>query len=229
MEYAAGGDLPHHVAALQRDGKWSLSAALQLAAGAAKGLEYAHSLHIWHRDIKPDNVLVAGDGRAMLGDWGQARERMGSSVVSKGMGSPLWMAPEVLSGAEYDSSADIWSLGITVYQVLRAAFPRDNDSNDAAAATSPFAHGGGVASLLRNVLTRDPDLSLLPADTPPDLRAVLGEMLAKEAGARPDAAEVAARLALAAKTLTRHGAGATAGGSCSAGTTGKSLDGLVGR
>eukprot|EP01065_Artemidia_motanka_P039709 TRINITY_DN4884_c0_g1_i1.p1 TRINITY_DN4884_c0_g1~~TRINITY_DN4884_c0_g1_i1.p1 ORF type:complete len:464 (+),score=129.58 TRINITY_DN4884_c0_g1_i1:50-1393(+) len=78
-----------------------------------KGLEYLHSTGRIHRDVKSDNVLVSAAGQVKLGDFGfcawlSEGERMRRTVV----GTPYWMAPEVIRGNPYDAKADVWSLGI---------------------------------------------------------------------------------------------------------------------
>jgi serine/threonine protein kinase len=202
MEWAQRGSLPEHVSALQHSGCWSVSAALRLAVGVAKGLEHAHGLGVWHRDLKPDNILVAGDGRAMLGDWGLARSCDAEPTLTRGLGTPLWMAPEVVSGVEYNAGADIWSLGVVLYQLLCARFPKEGDSPDEAAATSPFAYGGGASTLMTHIMTRPPDLSKLDHTIPSDARALIVDMLANKPTSRPSAAMAAARLTLIAESLS---------------------------
>jgi len=200
MELAEGGDLPHHVAALQSGGGWSTTVAVRLMVGMARGLEYAHEVGIWHRDIKPDNVLVTGDGRAMLGDFGLARDTLtatAAATMSKGVGSPLWMAPEVLQSKPYTATADVWSLGIVCYQLLVGdmgikGWPfLDHTSEDIVNWL-----GLGMA-----VVNRSPDWSRLPDDTPPSLRVLLSCMLSKDPALRPTAQRVCGVLSVIADEM----------------------------
>eukprot|EP00924_Labyrinthula_sp_SR-Ha-C_P012695 augustus_masked-scaffold_67-processed-gene-0.20-mRNA-1 protein AED:0.07 eAED:0.07 QI:0/-1/0/1/-1/1/1/0/449 len=84
-----------------------------------KGLDFMHKGHLLHRDIKSDNILVDRDGSVKLADFGfavsltQEKPRTKSTV-----GTPFWMAPEVIQGVEYDERCDIWSLGITALELV---------------------------------------------------------------------------------------------------------------
>jgi len=84
-------------------------------------LSYLHKSGIIHRDIKAANILLTVQGRVLLCDFGVAASLVSSSVHAKRstfVGTPYWMAPEVITeGKTYDQSADIWSLGITLYEM----------------------------------------------------------------------------------------------------------------
>lgn len=83
------------------------------------GLKFMHDQHLLHRDIKSDNVLVGRDGTVKLADFGfavglsQEKKKRNSTV-----GTPFWMAPEVIQGDPYDDRCDIWSLGITAIEIV---------------------------------------------------------------------------------------------------------------
>jgi serine/threonine protein kinase/sugar lactone lactonase YvrE len=210
MEYAEGGDLPQYVARQSAAGTWSTATALRLMLDVAEGLKFAHAAGIAHRDIKPDNVLVTRAGRAMLGDWGLAREHSNTgSIASKGIGSPLWMAPELLDMPDkYDAfAADVWSLGILWYQLLRADFP--SDTRDDNGSTSPFFVDG--IPVLRSVREGSPHLERLPADVPPEIVLLLRDALMKDPGARPKATKVVGRLLSAPEPAVHSPASGTTG------------------
>ena len=109
----------------------SLSSALRrgpLAAAAAggamhdalRGLAYLHvEQRTIHRDVKAANLLVAADGVVKLADFGVSAA-LETSTARTIIGTPHWMAPEVIAGAGYDARADVWSLGVTCYELLRA-------------------------------------------------------------------------------------------------------------
>lgn len=101
-----------------------------LMAKAADALYYAHKHQIIHRDIKPSNLLYDPEtGRIKVSDFGIAR-LVDNSKTRTGdvMGSPLYMSPEQLKGVKVTESADIYSLGVTMYQLLTGKLPFDGDS-----------------------------------------------------------------------------------------------------
>ena len=92
-----------------------------------KAVAYCHSRGIMHRDIKPENVVVAADGSAKLIDFGLATSSLAPS--RKMVGTPYYMAPEVVSGA-YTERCDIWSLGVLTYVLLTGYMPFSGGSKD---------------------------------------------------------------------------------------------------
>jgi len=89
-----------------------------IAKETLKGLRYFHKHHRIHRDIKSDNILLGSDGSVKIADFGYAaqltKERNNRSTI---VGTPYWMAPELIKGEEYDARVDIWSLGIMVIEM----------------------------------------------------------------------------------------------------------------
>jgi len=92
------------------------------------GLNYMHQLGRLHRDIKSENILISSDGRAVLADMGTATQitpqNPGRSTM---IGTPYWMAPEVVLGESYNTKVDIWSLGIVVREMLEGEPPFANE------------------------------------------------------------------------------------------------------
>jgi tRNA A-37 threonylcarbamoyl transferase component Bud32 len=130
MEYVEGEDLK---ARIQREGPIRpFSEAVRIAEQVASGLGYAHERNILHRDVKPDNVLLAKDGTAILADFGIAKI-VGSdapqlTATGIGIGTPAYMAPELARGAsEASPLADLYALGVVLYEMLtgRAPFTAD--------------------------------------------------------------------------------------------------------
>jgi hypothetical protein len=124
MEFCDGGSLQDVMKVIKRPyDETELSAILR---GVLRSLVYVHSLKRVHRDIKAANVLVTSDGLVKLCDFGVSAQ-LDSSIGSKTstrIGSPYWMAPEVILAEGHDTKADIWSFGITALELLTGRPPR---------------------------------------------------------------------------------------------------------
>ena len=106
--------------------------AARWCAGLARALEYAHGRGVVHRDVKPSNVWIADDGGPMLLDFGVAREEgAGAATLTTAfVGSVPYAAPEQLAGRKVDGRADVYGLGVTLYQCLAGELPFEGDSVD---------------------------------------------------------------------------------------------------
>ena len=121
MEYMQGGALTD---ILGRNIRWPETHIAYVCKQSLMGLAFMHRNHRLHRDIKSDNILVDLDGRVKLADFGfavglTAEEDKRKSVV----GTPYWMAPELIRGLDYDSKVDVWSLGITAIEMAEGEPP----------------------------------------------------------------------------------------------------------
>jgi len=95
----------------EKESAWVIGSALN-------GLSYLHSLGIVHRDVKGGNILVNEEGNIKIADFGVS-EKLGKVIMAEVAGTPLWMAPEVAKrGESYNHKADIWSLGITLIELI---------------------------------------------------------------------------------------------------------------
>ncbi len=126
MPYLTGGSLKD---ILQRQGALPLEQTATYLDQAASALDYAHAQGVIHRDLKPANFLLAADGRLVLADFGIARimeeTSSGSGLTSTGMiiGTPEYMAPEMINGEQVDYRADIYELGVVLFQMLSGHVP----------------------------------------------------------------------------------------------------------
>ncbi|HUQ27337.1 MAG TPA: serine/threonine-protein kinase [Usitatibacter sp.] len=116
MELVEGKDLRELIA----DVSLTPSRAVTIAASVAEGLAFAHERGIVHRDIKPGNIMVLADGRVKIMDFGIARLTEPAVKTQTGvlLGSPQYMAPEQIIGQPLDHRADIFSLGLVLYEML---------------------------------------------------------------------------------------------------------------
>jgi serine/threonine protein kinase len=97
----------------------------RFALQVARAMKYLHALNVMHRDLKPANVLVDADWTAAVCDFGVSRcvDSTASLNMTRGVGTPLYIAPEVLEGTVYDTSADVFSFGICLWQTLEREEP----------------------------------------------------------------------------------------------------------
>ena len=126
MEYVPGGSLRH---LLNKLGRFEESMAAVYIHQVLDGLQYLHSMGIIHRDIKAANILVSQGGLIKLSDFGAAK-RLGSNLcdsreeICKSLkGSPYWMAPEVANRSGHSFSADIWSVGCLLIEMITGSAP----------------------------------------------------------------------------------------------------------
>lgn len=124
MEHVGGGTLGKLISTALLSPEQVLELTLQIC----DALQYAHSQHVIHRDIKPQNVLMTPDGRAKLADFGLARPLHPEATVltraNVTMGTMAYMAPEQCAGMELDQRADIYALGVMLYEMLTGSRPQ---------------------------------------------------------------------------------------------------------
>ncbi len=179
MEQVTGGDLS---VALGEHGALPPTAVARIGQQVADALAAAHARGLIHRDIKPSNILLSPDGRVQVADFGIAHVAARSPVTSTGitLGSVLYFSPEQARGDTASPASDVYSLGLVMYELLTGQRPFSGDSPAAVA----------VARLSGNV----PSPTLVRADTPPALDAIVRWCLAIDPAARPSASELSMAL-----------------------------------
>ena len=121
LEYISGGSICHM---LSRFGKFDETVIRLYTMQILKGLHFLHSMRCMHRDIKGANILVEKNGTVKLADFGMAKQLLdGINCTRSFIGSPFWMAPEVVRQQPSHFPADIWSLGCTVIEMATARPP----------------------------------------------------------------------------------------------------------
>ena len=149
-----------------------LEEALDIAIQIAEGLQEAHEKGVVHRDIKPQNVMLTAKGQVRIMDFGLAALAGRSRITKSGtmLGTPAYMAPEQLEGAEVDRRADVWAFGCVLYEMLTQRTPFAAESEQA------IAH---------RILEVEPEpVTACRARLPMDLERIIGKALAKDAGQR---------------------------------------------
>jgi serine/threonine-protein kinase len=122
MEYVAGEDLKRFI---RRAGTLSTGKAIHVAKQVVEGLVEAHRLGVIHRDLKPQNIMIDQDGNAKVMDFGIARFVDTEGLTGSGVmiGTPEYMSPEQVDLRDVDQRADIYSLGVVIYEMVTGAVP----------------------------------------------------------------------------------------------------------
>lgn len=169
MEYVAGGSLRD---ALREIPQLPVRRALQIALDLADALTRAHRLGIIHRDVKPENVLLAEDDTPRLTDFGVAHVGGGDTLTAEGtlIGTYAYLSPEALLGKPLDERADIWAFGVMLFEMLTGTRPFQGD-----------LPGTVISAILREPV---PDFSNYRADVPEAVQDLIYRMLEKNEGDR---------------------------------------------
>lgn len=125
MELIEGITLKKYI---MQKGKLDIKESIDISMQIAQGIEAAHQKHIIHRDIKPQNMILSKDGLVKITDFGIARAATGQTINSNTAGSVHYISPEQARGGYCDERSDIYSLGITMYEMLTGKVPFDGDS-----------------------------------------------------------------------------------------------------
>jgi len=176
MEYVAGTTLAD---LLKEKGSLSPSQASDIALEVASALGFAHENGVVHRDIKPGNILISNSGQVKVADFGIARA-LGAAVedgltqTGSVMGTATYLSPEQAQGAQPDPRSDLYSLGVTMYEMV--------------AGKAPFVGDTPVAVTYQHVHAMPTPLHDLKADVSLDFEAIVAKCMAKSPKRRYESA-----------------------------------------
>ena len=126
MELVEGITLKDYI---QKKGKLSAKETISISIQMVTGIQAAHNRHIIHRDIKPQNIIISKEGKVKVTDFGIARATTSTQTISASvMGSVHYTSPEQARGGRVDEKSDIYSAGITMYEMITGHVPFDGDS-----------------------------------------------------------------------------------------------------
>ncbi|HEY3648505.1 MAG TPA: protein kinase, partial [Streptosporangiaceae bacterium] len=180
---------------LADSGPLSPRRAAEMARLLLSALSVAHAAGVMHRDVKPSNVLIGSDDRAVLTDFGIATFADDPKLTQTGMvmGSPGFTAPERIRGEDASPASDLWSLGATVYAAVEGH--------------GPFEQRGGAITTMSAIINEDAP----EAPTAGALGPVIAALLRREPVDRPDASEAARMITSVLPLLADRAPGAPAG------------------
>lgn len=150
MELVEGITLKKYI---EKKGRLSVKEAVSIAIQVAQGIEAAHNNHIIHRDIKPQNIIISREGKVKVTDFGIARAASANTINSNAMGSVHYISPEQARGGFIDEKSDIYSLGISLYEMITGNVPFEGDTT----VTIALQHIQGEIPPAKNIV---PDLPI---------------------------------------------------------------------
>lgn len=176
MEFIDGITLKKYI---EKKGKLSVRESVGISLQIASGLEAAHTNNIIHRDIKPQNILIARDGTAKVTDFGIAKAASSNTITASAMGSVHYISPEQARGGFSDEKSDIYSLGVSMYEMLSGSLP--------------FTGESAVAVALAHIQEDAVPLAAIDATIPRGLSNIVAKCMQKKTELRyPTAADLIA-------------------------------------
>ncbi|MGB2981068.1 MAG: tetratricopeptide repeat protein [Candidatus Zixiibacteriota bacterium] len=155
-----------------QSGPLELADALDIAFQVALGLQAAHEKGVFHRDLKSGNVRITPKGQAKIMDFGLAKSQSGTTITKSGttMGTPAYMSPEQARGEPVDHRADIWSLGVVLYEMITGELPFKGEHEQA---------------VIYSILNREPTpVTSLRKEIPGSLNKTITKSLSKDPAQR---------------------------------------------
>jgi len=169
MEYVEGRNLKEIIL---ESAPFPIGRALTIAIQVCTAVGAAHEVDLIHCDVKPQNILVAPDGRVKVTDFGIARALASAPVVEGGdvWGTPDYLSPEQAAGKRLGSPSDVYSIGVVMYEMLTGRLPFEAES--------------GIALLFKHLREEPTAINELNSRVPPGLARIVHKALAKEPSAR---------------------------------------------
>jgi eukaryotic-like serine/threonine-protein kinase len=179
MEYVEGTDLK---TLINREAPLPIARALAIAEQIARGLHAAHRAGLVHRDVKPQNIIVTPEGFVRITDFGVAKSHLSTALTETGVsfGTVDYISPEQAQGLPAGPQADIYALGVVLYEMLTARLP--------------FSGNNAVAVAMKHVAETPPPPRSFNRQIPPHIEALVLRAMAKDPHQRPRSAEEFARL-----------------------------------
>jgi NIMA (never in mitosis gene a)-related kinase 1/4/5 len=172
-EFCDRGDLARLIAA-RGDRLFLEEEVLDIFCQLALAVAYIHNRKVLHRDLKPGNVMITKDGQIRLGDFGISKLLAHTHAEARTIvGTPIYLSPEVVEGRGYGNKADVWSLGVILYELMTLK--------------RPFS-GSSIPSLVRRILRGK--FPPLPSCYSEELRGLVSLMLSRSASTRPSVAAI---------------------------------------
>lgn len=179
MEYVDGENLKTRI---NREAPLSVGQSVAIAEAVAYGLDSAHRLGMVHRDIKPQNIMITHDGHVRIADFGIAKSEFSSALTQTGVtfGTADYISPEQAQGKGATPQSDLYSLGVTLYEMLSGRLP--------------FVGDTAVSVAMQHVGTQPPSLREQNPHVPIQLEALIMQVMAKDPAQRPASAREFAQL-----------------------------------
>ena len=195
MERVAGVNLETHIRRRTNGGKpFQIHEAIEILSAVADGLSAVHRAGIAHRDVKPDNIMLAPSGRVVIMDFGVFLPEFAMGNQASASGSPAYMAPETISGSIGSGGGflvDVYAFGVIAFELLTGELP--------------FPGATARDIYLKHLAADIPTLRAVRADVPPQLDALVSALMTKDPSERPQSMEEVAHQ-LRAILITMHAA-----------------------
>jgi serine/threonine-protein kinase len=190
MPFYAGGSLAVRLRLL---GALGLDETVDLAAQLGRGLDALHARGVLHRDVKPSNVLLDGEGAAALADFGLARSADSTRLTAEGqlLGTPHYLAPELIEGREATRQSDVYALGCVLYECVSGE--------------PPFAGRGAAEIGFAHLTEPPPDPRRRRAELPEGAAQAILAALEKDPAERPTTATALARMLMIGRSSSSPG------------------------